>query len=87
MTAVNNEIKRSNTVKLALANFRKDMEMSNAEYLRFCKRYASRPVSTVVGEFSKRYGPMPRNAADMLHMELQNELKRFEALEQYRSNR
>lgn len=48
------------TARDILNRFRIDMEMTDIEYINFCKRYATRNISTVIWYLSKLYGKLPK---------------------------
>lgn len=48
------------TARDILNRFRTDMEMTDIEYINFCKRYATRNISTVLWYLSKIYGKLPK---------------------------
>lgn len=47
--------------EILLERLRKDMEMTETEYINFCRRYATRNIATVMWYMSTTYGKLPKD--------------------------
>lgn len=58
-------------VRELLLTYKKDKKMSDMEWRKFCKRYATRNVSTVVWEMKVLYGELPKNISVKIQEQMQ----------------
>lgn len=58
-------------VRELLLTYKKDKKMSDMEWRKFCKRYATRNVSTVVWEMKVLYGELPKNISVQIQEQMQ----------------
>lgn len=62
--------------EILLERFRKDMKMTETEYINFCRRYAQRNITTVIWYMSISYGKLPKGTDKALKCRMMNVLKR-----------
>lgn len=58
-------------IREILLRLKKDRKMSDIEWHKFCKRYATRDVSTVIWLLTRNYGNMPKGIGEQIKQELQ----------------
>lgn len=68
--------KSEEKVRAILQQFRRDSKMSRSQWDSFCKRYATRNISTVIQMLTEEYGTLPINARALIQKELQTEVKK-----------
>ena len=63
----------SRQIRDMLIRLKRDRNMTDIEWYKFCKRYASRDISTVVWLLTKLYGNLPKG----IGKQIQEEMKLF----------
>lgn len=65
--------------EILLERLRKDMEMTETEYINFCRRYAARNIATVMWYMSTTYGKLPKGADKAV----KSEMKRYITIKEH----
>lgn len=66
--------------EILLERLRKDMEMTETEYINFCRRYATRNIATVMWYMSMAYGKLPKGTDKAV----KSEMKRYITIKEHR---
>ena len=78
------EIELTMKVRDALEQYRKDSHMDEKNWMRFCRRYATRDVSTITEMLSENYEKLPKYAAAIVRKELERNMVLDSICQQYR---